>query len=102
MSATMGEGGEPVGHASMKAPWGVAAVLTTVKLTEMASAPAGIPHFPVTSQFRDSELAKMPPWIGAPLPRVSATRQGRTPMKVLGGVTSVMVWITPLTHRAEG
>src|SRR4029079_3296332 len=95
----VGGGGWPVGHASRNAPSGVGAGLTTLKFTEIASAPEGIPQMFHTVQLRAWPLAKIPPWIGAPLPRVSATRQGWTPTKVRGGVTSVMVVIPPPEDR---
>src|SRR6476659_2125764 len=65
----------PVGHARRNEPAGIPAAATTVKFTEIASAPAGIPQMPVTSRVRWPPLGKIPPVIGAP-PRVSATRQG--------------------------
>src|SRR5512143_386704 len=87
----VGGGGCPVGHASRNEPAGIPLAATTVKFTEIASVPAGMPQMPVTSQVRRPLFGKMPPWIGAPLPRVSATRHGWTPMKARGSVTSAIV-----------
>src|SRR5690242_1876237 len=91
----VGGAGWPVGQARRKAPRGVPAGLTTLKFTEIASAPPGIPQIPVTSQVRCWPLAKIPPWMGAPLPRVSATRHGWIPTKTRGEVTSAIVVIPP-------
>ena len=53
--------GPPVGHARRNAPGGAAGLPVTVKLAEIASAPAGIPQMPVTAQVRRPPLGKMPP-----------------------------------------
>jgi hypothetical protein len=76
MIAVVCTGGLPVGQASRKEPAGIPPAATTLKLTEIAPAPDGMPQIPTTVQSRDSLLAKIPPWIGAPFPLVSATRQG--------------------------
>src|SRR6476659_7365772 len=104
MIATALAGGDPVGHASRNAPCGVAAALTTVKLTEIAAGrkPFGRPQIPPTDQFRDSLLPKIPPWIGAPLPRVSAIRQGSTATNVWGSVTSVIACMPPADAAPYG
>src|SRR5450756_1712918 len=87
----VGGGGWPVGQASRKEPAGIPPAATTLKLTEIAPAPDGMPQIPQTVQFRASLLAKIPPWIGAPLPRVSTIRHGLTAMKGRGGVSESVV-----------
>src|SRR6476660_704907 len=87
----VGGGGSPVRNARRKAPCGIVGGLpVTVKLTETAAAPAATPQIPATVQFRDWELVKIPPWIGAPFPRVSATRQGLIAMKGSGLLADIV------------
>src|SRR5215467_6452015 len=66
-------------------------VLVTVMFRETAAAAAGIPQSPVNVQVRNSLAPNGPPvLIGTPpVPRVSTTRHGVTPMKGIGLVTSV-------------
>jgi hypothetical protein len=72
----VGGKGWPLGQASRNEPAGIPAAATTVKFTETAAMDSGRPHVPLRSHVRVVLFVKMPPWIGAPLPRVSAIRQG--------------------------
>src|SRR6476659_8307865 len=97
----VGGGAWPVGQARRNDPAGIPPAATTVKLAEIASVPAGRPQSPVRSQVRCALLAKIPPWIGAPLPRVSATRQGWIPTNPTPGVTSAIVVRPPEADEAR-
>src|SRR6476619_543962 len=91
----VGGKGWPVGQASRNEPAGIPPAATTVKFTETAAIDSGRPHVPLKSHVRVVLFVKMPPWIGAPLPRVSTIRHGWTATNVRGSVTSVRVWMPP-------